>query len=377
MLLLLVALVAPARAADPTPTTSPARALEATNPIPVLAYYYIWFDEASWDRAKKDYPTLGRYSSDDPEVMRQHVRWAKDAGIDGFIVSWKSTPTLDRRLEQLIAIAEEEDFKLGIIYQGLDFERNPLPPARIESDLIYFLDHYAASPAFQLFEKPLVILSGTWEYSPFEIESITANTREPLLVLASEKNLKGYERLAHLVDGNAYYWSSVNPDTFPRYQEKLDEMSRRVHDDGGLWIAPAAPGFDATMLGGESTVERQDGKTLRRQYDAAMRSDPDAVGVISWNEFSENSHIEPSQAYGDTYLKVLSDIHQLPPPAVDLSGSTDDEGVVPVAPTLPGDAGALGRTVALALLIAMLVAGPIYLARRQRRGTPRIRSRSD
>src|SRR5437868_9901085 len=26
------------------------------NSIPVLAYYYIWFDPQSWDRAKKDYP---------------------------------------------------------------------------------------------------------------------------------------------------------------------------------------------------------------------------------------------------------------------------------------------------------------------------------
>ena len=42
-------------------------------------------------------PLLGRYSSDDRGVMRQHVAWAKRAGIDGFIVSWKSTPVLNRR----------------------------------------------------------------------------------------------------------------------------------------------------------------------------------------------------------------------------------------------------------------------------------------
>ena len=54
----------------------------ATGPIPVLAYYYIWFDVKSWDRAKTDYPLLGRYSSDDADVMRQHIRWAKQAGIE-------------------------------------------------------------------------------------------------------------------------------------------------------------------------------------------------------------------------------------------------------------------------------------------------------
>ena len=61
----------------------------ASDPTPVLAYYYIWFDATSWKRAKTDYPVLGRYSSDERRVMRQHVRWAKQSGIDGFIVSWK------------------------------------------------------------------------------------------------------------------------------------------------------------------------------------------------------------------------------------------------------------------------------------------------
>ncbi len=30
-----------------------------TDSLPVLTYYYIWFDTQSWDRAKKDYPLLG------------------------------------------------------------------------------------------------------------------------------------------------------------------------------------------------------------------------------------------------------------------------------------------------------------------------------
>jgi hypothetical protein len=87
------------------PAATPAR-----PPIPLLAYYYIWFDPSSWDRAKIDLPQLGPYSSDDPKVMRQHIEWAKEAGIGGFIVSWKSTPTLNRRLQQLMEIADAADF---------------------------------------------------------------------------------------------------------------------------------------------------------------------------------------------------------------------------------------------------------------------------
>ncbi len=280
----------------------------AREPIPVLAYYYIWFDPGSWNRAKVDFPLLGRYSSDEREVMRKHIRWAKEAGIDGFIVSWKSTNTLNQRLERLMEVAKEEDFALAIIYQGLDFEREPLEAARVAADLDFLVSRYAENEALDVFSKPLVIWSGTWKFSREEVAEVTRARREDLLILASEKNVAGYERLADLVDGDAYYWSSVNPDTFPGYPEKLQGMSDAVHASGGIWIAPAAPGFDARLVGGTTVVERKDGQTLRRQMDMAIVSSADAVGLISWNEFSENSHVEPSRNYGTRYLEVVADI---------------------------------------------------------------------
>lgn len=298
--LLLALLLGSAGAAAPTPQ-------RGASPTPLMAYYYIWFDVPSWERAKTDYPLLGRYSSDDPEVMRQHVRWAKEAGIDGFIVSWKSTYKLDRRLEQLMDIAAEEGFFLWIIYQGLDFERQPLPVGRVDADLDLFVRLYADHPAFAMYDKPVVIWSGTWEYGPQEVFSASASHRDHLYLLASERTVEGYRQMAHAVDGNAYYWSSVNPDTFPGYELKLSAMAREVHASGGMWVAPAAPGFDAREVGGTTVVERHDGNTLRRQLDAATRSSPDAIGLISWNEFSENTHIEPSREYGTRMLEVLAD----------------------------------------------------------------------
>jgi hypothetical protein len=304
----------------------------ASNPIPVLAYYYIWFDTQSWDRAKTDFPLLGWYSSSNIDVMRQHVQWAKEAGITGFIVSWKSTEKLNERLEKLIQVANEENFQLAIIYQGLDFERNPLPVEQVDADLSYFIEHFSEEQAFYLYEKPLVIWSGTWEFSREEVESVVVGKREHLLILASEKNVDGYERLADLVDGDAYYWSSVNPDTFPGYLEKLTAMSEAIHANHGLWVAPAAAGFDARMIGGTTVVDRKDGQTLRIQYNMAMQSSPDAIGLISWNEFSENSHIEPSENYGDRYLKVLSRIEDAPAPVVKNFDSSEPGDTV-----APGD----------------------------------------
>jgi hypothetical protein len=85
-------------------------------------------------------------------------------------------------------------------------------------------------------------------------------------------------------------------------------MGAAVHARGGLWIPPAAPGFDARLLGGHRVVPRADGATLRTEFNAAEASSPDGIGLISWNEFSENSQIEPSRRYGDSSLKVLRDL---------------------------------------------------------------------
>ena len=283
----------------------------ATDPrrVPVLAYYYIWFQPTSWQRAKVDFPLLGNYSSDDVEVMRQHVRMAKAAGIDGFLVSWKHVPNLDQRLEQLVRVARDANFKLSIVYQGLDFHRDPLEPDLVAQDLQWFADKYSGNPVFGMFGQPVVVWTGTGEFTTGEVQSVIEPVKDRLAVLGSAKNVEDYIRVAPYVRGNAYYWSSVDPDKDSFYAEKLNEMARVVHDDDrGLWIAPAAPGFDSRLLGGRRVVGRDNGLLLRRQLDVALSSSPDAVGLISWNEFSENSHVEPSKKYGDVALQTVSDV---------------------------------------------------------------------
>ena len=340
-----------------------------SNPIPVLAYYYIWFDTQSWDRAKTDYPVLGRYSSSNVDVMRQHIQWAKEAGITGFIVSWKSNDKLNERLEKLIQVANEENFKLAIIYQGLDFQRNPLPVEQVDADFSYFIEHYSEEQAFYLYDKPLVIWSGTWKFSREEVESVVIGKREHILVLASERNVDGYMRLADLVDGDAYYWSSVNPDTFPGYLEKLTMMSEAIHANGGLWIAPAAPGFDARLIGGTTVVDRKNGETLQVQFNTAIQSSPDAIGLISWNEFSENSHIEPSENYGDRYLKVLTRIQDSPAPVVSNFDSSEPGNTVgPDDTTGPNSTiNALGsdRLLAFGVVGLLVIIGLFVIIRRK------------
>jgi hypothetical protein len=327
----------------------------AAWPTPVLAYYYIWFNASSWNRAKIDYPLLGRYSSDERSVMERQVRWAREAGLSGFIVSWKSTPVLNRRLHLLLDVAARQHFRVAIIYQGLDFHRRPRPTGDIRADLRFLAREFGHRRPLLFDGKPLVILSGTWEYGAAQVAAMTAPVRRRLTVLASERHAGSYARLASSVDGNAYYWSSGDPLTTPGYERKLRQMAAAVHRRGGLWVAPAAPGFDARLIGGRMTVGRRNGATLRASLQAAEGADPDLIGLISWNEYSENSHIEPSRMYGTRSLQTLADVlGAQPPSAGDLDSSVS-------APT-----GTRHGLPLLAGFTVVLLGGAALLARRRR-----------
>ena len=213
---------------------------------PVLAHFYIWFTTASWNRAKSDYPAVGRYSSDDAAIMQRQVSQARAHGIDGFIVSWKSTPVLNARLAALRRVAAAQHFELALTYQAEDFSRNPLPPDRVRADLQQFAATYAHDPVFDVLgPRPLVALTGTENYTVEQLRSIIQPVASRLTVLATEKNVTGYQRVASVVGGELYYWSSGDPLTTPAYAQKLVALANTVRAHCGLWVAPVAPGFDA------------------------------------------------------------------------------------------------------------------------------------
>ncbi|HEU4349297.1 MAG TPA: endo-1,3-alpha-glucanase family glycosylhydrolase, partial [Actinoplanes sp.] len=300
---------------------------------------------------------LGRYASDDVEIMRRHVRMAKAAGITGFLVSWKHTPQLDERLAKLTTVARTEGFHLGIVYQGLDFSREPLPLQTVRQDLTMFADEYGRDPVYNVFGKPVVIWTGSTRFQRGAIDSTLRDIRRDLLVLGDAKTVKDCETLTPVMDGQAYYWSSVDP-ARGTSRTKLLSMANAVHRGGGLWLAPVAPGFDARLVGGSKTVPRRSGETLRASYESAAGTNPDAIGVISWNEFSENTHIEPSEKYGTTDLNVLADL---------LGAGADIQAPVDSSDEAAGHAGLTSwGAIALFFAVAGLLPLTIAISRRRR-----------
>jgi len=86
---------------------------------------------------------------------------------------------------------------------------------------------------------------------------------------------------------------------------------------------------------------------------------PDAIGVISWNEFSENSHIEPSRQYGDQSLQTLAQL---------LGGQAGSAPPDVLDSSEPGGRGSgWSQAAALGSVTVLTVVAAAVLVRRHRR----------
>ena len=276
---------------------------------PVFPYYYIWMHGDYWTRDKLDHPVRpfpGNYNSDNPAVIRWQVRQARAAGITGFIVSWKDTPRYRQILPLVEQAANRGGLKLAMLYEALDHARQPLPVAQVAEGFRYFAATYATNPAwYRIGGKPLTIWFGTQRFSRAAVARVTGPVRRRILVLSSANNVAEIHRLAAWTDGDAYYWSSVNPAVDRFYPGKLAAMGAATHRAHKIWVAPFAPGYNTTLIGGHRVVPRDNGATLRTEFATAIASGPDIMGLISWNEWMENTYVEPSLTYRYFYLKVL------------------------------------------------------------------------
>jgi len=104
---------------------------------------------------------------------------------------------------------------------------------------------------------------------------------------------------------------------------------------------------------------------MRSEYAVAVNSSPDALGLISWNEFSENSYIEPSEKFGTRYLDVLRELRATPVPQPPSATDSSSDAAGPSSSLWRGWQGSL--LLGFPLLLVLVVA---LLARRQRRRGP-------
>jgi arabinogalactan endo-1,4-beta-galactosidase len=286
----------------------------------VLASYYVWYRSGE--------------TKEPSEVAEWHVRLAKSAGIDGFLVSWWGEHKgRDRTFERgILPAAEKLGFKVALLDERAQFHRDL---GEYKAMAAKFLKRYKDSPAYLHMDgRPVIYL--------YQVAA------GPTLTPAKFADLKEHvesevgpvywivDKLAHDpaaarrgdrdrvkripeewlgapgVDAFGFYstFSHFRAHTYDELGGKYRYLAGLAHAAGKKVLLPVHPGHDNSRFGENPYImPRRDGRTLRDYLRAAREASADFVMVTSWNEWPETTVVEPSRTWADPYqyLRIIAE----------------------------------------------------------------------
>lgn len=298
----------------------------ADTPRMVWAFYYGWYMPKYswmwWNNPKWTDRPIHNYNSSDPEIIRRQIEEAKSAGIDGFIYA---TPSLDdhdliENFEIMLDVSEQLDFKvlssidLLLLNYGSDLKTTVLSNLRE-----FFKSHYQHPAYMKINGKPVIQLYAVNKLPISDWEEIIATLKSEGFVGVFLTD-SGTGDLS-LFQGFYYYATNgisdlgktyASSSQFINYYAVLSEVLEQK-----LWIATVQPGFDNSPITNDPVtpifgqppeiIDRENGDFYRHTWEAAISSDPVWIFITTWNEWQENTCIEPSQSYGDYYLQLTAE----------------------------------------------------------------------
>jgi glycoprotein endo-alpha-1,2-mannosidase len=335
----------------------------AASPEParpaVFAAYYIWYADGShptaawrhWTHpdvfrlhgrdnplarpgdpplASAAYPLVGLYSSRDPAVAEWHMRLARAAGIDAFLVSWwgRHQETDETFATVTLPAAERTGFKVAILDELAQFHRDDDAYARglaetlarfrdsaaylhIDGRPVVYLYQVAAKPgltpaAFALVRREVEARVGPvyWIVDKIAHDHRSARVDRRKCIPADWLALTG-------IDAFAFYgtFSNFRADRHDELIGEYRHLADQAHAAGRKIVLPVHPGHDNSRFRGDPyRMPRRDGDTLRDYLRAATDAGADAILVTSWNEWPETTVVEPASSWKDpyAYLRILA-----------------------------------------------------------------------
>ncbi len=288
----------------------------AQNERLVLAFYYAWFDQSTWQSGQLSDQPAQPYDSRDRATIQRHVAQAKSAGIDALIQSWYgpsggANNMTESNFATLLDVAGASGLRAAVDFetQGPFFSS----AGDAQSALATLLTGHARHPAYlKVNGKPVVFF---WRQQRFGVDAWAAIRQQ---VDPEHENIwiaEGTD-LAYLrvFDGIHLYSVAWSADPAPVLVNFGARVRKAAQDLGGFryWVATAMPGYDDTRLRGAQAGgfarPRANGDYYRATFSGAAQSGADWTLVTSFNEWLEGSMIEPSVSYGDTYLNLTREL---------------------------------------------------------------------
>ncbi|MBZ0302690.1 MAG: SH3 domain-containing protein, partial [Anaerolineae bacterium] len=273
----------------------------------VYAFYFGWWTNDSWNDGRLIDKPSQPYDSRDGGAVGRQIDQAKSAGIDAFIMSWygpKNGNLTSQVFNMLLDQAGARGFKAAAALDMADGGYNATS-AEVLDSLRYLIGDRVNHGAYLRYAgKPVIYF---WNQNRFSV-SDWANIRAQVdpdhhTIWVMEGTSTGY---LQVFDGLYLFntaWAANPAGTAASW-------FANTRAAGGWFYTPTVlPGWDESNMTGRpnptSNRDRNNGQFLTNSWNGAAASGAGAILIVSWNEYFENSHIEPSQNFGTQALDVL------------------------------------------------------------------------
>ena len=268
-----------------------------------MALYYPWYSLSSWSSPVLIDKPLTLYASDSPADVGRQMDQAKSAGINSFVVSWTGPGTQsDKNFAMMLDQAKGRGFKVGIFLETLKDDGPPRAASELISWLNYLTSTYQDSPALLKVHDRAFVVPYLTDTIPLDTwKTIRAGVRSAghdVWLVEDRQNLDFLD----VFDGMWFdsTFTSLGPEV--RYWSVLAD-----NPAAKIWIPSVNPGVDDRRVPGRNPtqyIDREGGDRMRRMLAASLTSEPHWVVAHTWNEWWENTYIEPSVNFGTQYLDM-------------------------------------------------------------------------
>jgi hypothetical protein len=291
--------------------TRPARLPRADPRKLVLAFYYPWYPKYN-NPELADHPRQPRSTYTQAGVDSMTAQ-AKANGINGFIQSWAGEKADGKQFRLALRAAHRQHQVISGYLESAMAASNVVGAERDELNWLVQLLHYGKRRSFLKAPSgvPVVFVYSMNRFTPSEWRYILGQVRNRhhlRVDLVGDDAAPSYLPF----DWGVHRYTAVGPVSGLRDYSLISSLNAKARAAlyprarKKLFAATVSPGYDDQRERGKLNpiIPRDGGRRYRRSWKAALAGQPDWVLVTSWNEWFEDTEVEPGRRTGSGALAL-------------------------------------------------------------------------
>lgn len=277
-------------------------------------FYYPWYDtNRHWEEGIVLEPLLGKYSSKDVSIIQKHIDMLRMAKISTVIISWWGVNTFENSVIREVLIPQLESNKMSYYFLYERFIQNDLKQLKIDHE--HFNKYYFSNKFYKKTnQKPDLFLYLTRTLNNEDLKEKLKLLNNDVYSIGDEiywnlPTTKSLARLKLFDEISIYNPHISNTLILKSFWDKLIDLYiqwQEISKVNNILMTPTLiPGFDDREVRPQAKhpiIPRNPTAFIN----ALKRIDGhnfDRVNICSFNEWHENTQIEPSTV--DNFCKLL------------------------------------------------------------------------